>query len=116
MSFDLGDSAPDADEEDEEKNGTQDEQTETAEEEINPRTTPAFEFNDTEQTPFYVRPSTRTHWDRIRRVEVERVFVDQEIDNVRKSEIHDAVLRLASEYPEEIARLVLEARGVDEEE
>ncbi|EJN56868.1 hypothetical protein HSB1_46850 [Halogranum salarium B-1] len=38
------------------------------------------------------------------------------LTKVEKRELDDALLRLANEYHEELARLVIEARGIDPQE
>lgn len=75
---------------------------------------PAFEFSETTQTPIYVRSETLEEFQKAVKLDVERALIeDHDVANSTKSEIHDAMLRLAVEQPERVAELLAEARTTE---
>lgn len=84
-----------------------------SEPEDDPLETPAFPFDVTTQKPFYVREETWSAWSKAERLDVERVFVEADLEEVPKREKQDAILRLAADNPELVAEYVLEGRGID---
>lgn len=80
----------------------------------NPRKTPAFEFSETNQEQFYVRESTWDEWEKARDAELKPALVLDDVEDVRGSEIHDAVVRLAADNPEEVAAYVKAERGIED--
>lgn len=85
-----------------------------AEPELDPRTEPAFPFDETVQRPLYAREET---WDEFADAcdfEVKRLLRDDGVKNVEGRELHDAVLRLAARNPEELADEVRLSRGLED--
>lgn len=124
--FDLGESAEDADEdqEDEEPSAEQPatEQRETEatsqedREEMDPREEPQFTSEDVRQFPTYLRNSVLEEFQQADTVEIQPFLADKGIKNVEKRELYDAVFRLATERPERVAELVIEGRNLNPDE
>jgi hypothetical protein len=93
-----------------------DEETPEASDDASPNhDQPAFPFVNNHVESIYPRPET---WDAFRDVvdlDLERTFREHGVRNMSGREIHDAALRLAAENPEALARIALEARGIDYE-
>lgn len=71
---------------------------------------PAFPFEATEARSLYVRPETLRGLEDLE-FEVERLLrVEHDVRDPAGREVHDAVLRVAAEHPELVARAVLAAR------
>lgn len=76
-----------------------------------PKTTPAFEYDDTKNAAQYVRPETAERVDDAWEFDVKRYLVREiGLENVAKREWQDAILRYAAENPKRVADLVVEAR------
>lgn len=74
---------------------------------------PAFPFEATEARSLYVRPATLRGLEDLE-FEVERLLrVEHDVRDPAGREVHDAVLRVAAEHPELVARAVLAAREDD---
>ncbi|WP_137290361.1 hypothetical protein [Natronorubrum halophilum] len=71
---------------------------------------PAFEYSQVQQKPFYARTETVNEFENKIRTTIVPTLAEAEILDEETREIHDAVLRLASEQPERIAELILEER------
>lgn len=137
--FDLGDEAEDADTEasdadpeqasaDEEVSGSApatdvdsepdpEPEHSTVEDEatgVDPRSTPAFEFEETDQHQIYVRGGTWSDWEKARDGQVKPALVMDDVEDVRKSELQDAALRLVNDHADELPEYVKAARGLDE--
>jgi len=74
---------------------------------------PAFEYDDVKQSPLYARPEAWTALEDALDLEVVRALREAGVRNEAKRELHDAVLRVAADHPEEIADAVQDARGED---
>ncbi len=72
--------------------------------------TPAFEYDDVKQSPIYARPEAWTALEDALDLDVVRSLRDAGIRNEEKRELHDAVLRVAADHPDEIADAVRQAR------
>lgn len=72
--------------------------------------TPAFEYDDVKQSPMYARPEAWTALEDALDLDVVRSLREAGIRNEEKRELHDAVLRVAADHPDEIADAVREAR------
>ncbi len=84
---------------------------ETADQSVSPAETgPAFEYSEVKQKPFYARTQTVNEFENEIRTTIVPKLAEAGVINEETREIHDAVLRLASERPERIAELVLEER------
>lgn len=85
----------------------------SSDDEPSTHTQPAFPFVNDHVESIYPRPETwNEFWDVVD-LDLERTFREHGVRNMSGREIHDAVLRLAAENPDELARIVLEARGID---
>jgi len=71
---------------------------------------PAFEYDDVKQSPPYARPEAWTALEDALDLDVVRSLRETGIRNEEKRELHDAVLRVAADHPDEIAEAVREAR------
>lgn len=71
---------------------------------------PAFSYAESNQGPIYARPETWDEYDDILELDVERYLREEGVRNAQKRELHDAALRLATNHPEELAELLIEAR------
>ena len=70
---------------------------------------PAFAFSETDQKALYARSETWEIWDDAL-FDVEGVLRKQDVRDVPKRELHDAALRVLSEFPEQIAEQLLTQR------
>lgn len=86
-----------------------DEADESVEEETATSTTdtgrnePAFSFDESVQAQIYPRRSTHEAFEDFLDMDVKRHLRDREIRNETGRELHEAVLQVAMQYPEEIA-------------
>lgn len=71
---------------------------------------PAFEYDAVRQRPLYARGETWDGFEKKLRTTIAPALAREDVVDEETREIHDAVLRLATEEPERIAELVLEAR------
>ncbi len=71
---------------------------------------PAFEYDAVRQRPLYARGETWDAFEKRLRTTITPTLAREDVVDEETREIHDAVLRLATEEPERIAELVLEAR------
>ena len=90
------------------QDGTSDETSEDTTSE-----TPAFEYGDVKQAPMYARPEAWTALEDTLDLDVVRTLREAGVRNEEKRELHDAVLRVAADHPDEIAEAVQEARRKD---
>lgn len=74
------------------------------------RDRPAFPFDESKQDAIYAREETIEAFEDTLDFEVKRALRDEGLRDVPKRELHDALLRLATEQPDRLAELVLEAR------
>ena len=74
------------------------------------RTEPAFPFDDAVQAQIYPRKSTHDEFTDFLDIEVKRRLRERDIRNEEGRELHEAVLQVAMEHPEEIAKEVEEQR------
>jgi hypothetical protein len=74
---------------------------------------PAFEYDDVKQAPLYARPEAWTALEDALDLDVVRTLREAGVRNEEKRELHDAVLRVAADHPDEIAEAVREARRED---
>lgn len=75
---------------------------------------PAFEFDEVKQSPLYARPEAWNALEDALDLAVVRALREAGVRNEAKRELHDAVLRVAAEHPEEIAEAVEAARRGDD--
>lgn len=95
----------------------QDEQDEDGRDELTEeerRLTPSFPYSKAKQRGLHPRAETWGEYDDAM-WEAEHVLREHNVKEIEKREFDDAVLRLAKEEPEKLARLVMEARGIDVE-
>lgn len=74
------------------------------------RAEPAFPFDDAVQAQIYPRQSTHDEFTDFLDIEVKRLLRERDIRNEEGRELHEAVLQVAMEHPEEIAEKVAEQR------
>ncbi|WP_353633874.1 hypothetical protein ABSL23_11925 [Halobacterium sp. NMX12-1] len=74
---------------------------------------PAFEYDDVKQAPLYARPEAWAALEDALDLDVVRTLREAGVRNEEKRELHDAVLRVAADHPDEIAEAVQEARRED---
>ncbi|GAA0268424.1 hypothetical protein [Halobacterium noricense] len=74
---------------------------------------PAFEYGDVKQAPMYARSEAWTALEDTLDLDVVRTLREAGVRNEEKRELHDAVLRVAADHPDEIAEAVQEARRED---
>lgn len=74
---------------------------------------PAFPFVNEYVESIYPRPETWDEFWDVVDLDLERTFRDHGVRNMSGREIHDAALRLAAENPDALARIALEARGIE---
>lgn len=91
-------------------------ESKTSEEPKDPRKTPAFEFSSNLRRSIYTREESWQEFEDGRDLEMTRELRDAGIRNHESREVHDAMVRLAAKNPKEMAQLILDARGVDEEQ
>lgn len=124
--FDLGPSADDADPEtnDDPEESNAAEQTETSvdedesghDQEDDPRETPAFPFSDDLRESWYVRDETMTEFEDAVDFETKQRLRENGVRNETGREIQDAAIQVATNHSEEIAEVILDERGVDQED
>lgn len=71
---------------------------------------PAFEFEDTTAKSMYVRPETVAVLDDAEFEVESHLRREHDVRDLTGRELHDALVRVAAEYPEEVADAVLDAR------
>ncbi|MFD1527327.1 MULTISPECIES: hypothetical protein [Halobacteriales] len=71
---------------------------------------PPFEYSEVRQRPLYARGETWDNFDDALGITIIPELRKAGIRDEEKREIHDAVLRLASEEPERVAELIEEER------
>ena len=71
---------------------------------------PAFEFEETRAKSLYVRDETLERMDDVEFAVESTLRSEHGVRDVTGREFHDALIRVAAGYPEEIAEAVLEAR------
>lgn len=124
--FDLGESATDdepesdgdgemTDETLERDAGSHDEEeiNETEKEEADPRVEPTFPFSDDLRESWYVRDEIVTEFEDAVDFEAKPFLREHGVRNETGREIQDAAIQVAKNNPEELARVILEDRGVD---
>ncbi|MGB9965613.1 hypothetical protein [Halobacterium sp. CBA1126] len=84
------------------------EQTTTTEDDVSDQ--PAFEYGDVKQAPMYARPESWAALEDALDLDVVRTLREDGVRNEEKRELHDAVLRVAADHPDEIAEAVQRAR------
>jgi len=77
---------------------------------------PAFEFDIKLQRSIYARDETWNAFEDTVDFEIQRALRDHGLRDVEGREIHDAMVRVATEHPDAVAELVLDARGIDTDE
>ncbi|WP_266083194.1 hypothetical protein [Haladaptatus caseinilyticus] len=90
-------------------------ESQTSEEPKDPRKTPAFEFSPDLRRSIYAREESWQEFEDARDLEMTRELRDAGVRNHESREVHDAMVRLAADNPEKMTRLILDARGVDED-
>ncbi|MFH5800973.1 hypothetical protein [Haladaptatus sp. CMAA 1911] len=90
-------------------------ESQTSKEVKDPRKTPAFEFSPDLRRSIYTREDSWQAFEDARDLEMTRQLRDAGVRNHTSREVHDAMVRLAADNPEEMAQLILDARGIDEE-
>lgn len=75
--------------------------------------TPAFPWSADQQRALYCRQETWEDFEDVVDFEVKRVLSDYGVRDPPKRELHDAMLRVVINHPEEVARTLLEERGID---
>ncbi|RDI69600.1 hypothetical protein [Halopelagius longus] len=71
---------------------------------------PAFEFEDTTAKSMYVRPETVAVLDDAEFEVESHLRREHDVRDLTGREFHDALVRVAAEYPEEVADAILDAR------
>lgn len=76
---------------------------------------PSFPFAEAKQSPLYPH---RDRWEELEdaKFEMEMILRQQGVRDVQGRELDDAILRYAIDHSEEVAELVLQARGIEESE
>ncbi|WP_137285812.1 hypothetical protein [Halorussus salinisoli] len=120
--FDLGESATDDDPETEsdetgaisETNDVPDQDEPSRDEkETDPREEPGFPFTDGLRESWYVRDETMTEFEDAVDFEAKPLLREHGVRNETGREIQDAAIQVATNNPEELARAILDVRGVD---
>ncbi|WP_227379886.1 hypothetical protein [Haladaptatus halobius] len=88
-------------------------ESQTSKEPKDPRKAPAFEFSPDLRRSIYAREESWQRFEDARDLEMTRELRNAGVRNHESREVHDAMVRLAAENPEEMTRLILDARGVD---
>ena len=70
---------------------------------VDDRNEPAFSFDKSVQAQIYPRKSTHEKFEDFLDIEVKRHLRDRDIRNETGRELHEAVLKVAIQHPEEIA-------------
>jgi len=93
------------------------ENVETAEKkEADPRVEPAFPFSDDLRESWYVRDETVTEFEDAVDFEAKPFLREHGVRNETGREIQDAAIQVAKNNPEELAKVILEDRGVNLED
>ncbi|WP_049980072.1 hypothetical protein [Halolamina rubra] len=71
---------------------------------------PAFPFEESVQAQIYPRKTTHEAFEDFLDIDVKRHLRDREIRNETGRELHEAVLQVAMDHPEEIAEALEEQR------
>ena len=71
---------------------------------------PAFPFNDAIQAQIYPRQTTHDEFEDFLAIDVKRLLRDRNIRNETGRELHEAVLHVAMNHPEEIVEEVINQR------
>ncbi|GAA0681521.1 hypothetical protein ACFQDG_03430 [Natronoarchaeum mannanilyticum] len=74
---------------------------------------PAFPYDEVTQRPLYAREAAWNAFEDALELDVERTLREYDVRDAAGRELHDAALRVAAEHPEEIAKQLLELRGID---
>lgn len=91
------------------------ETNEPSDETPDPFETPAFEYNECQQSGLHPQAEQWQTYETARAL-ARATLAEYELTGVEKREFDDAVLRLAKKYPDELAQLVIEERGIDPDE
>ncbi|WP_396613942.1 hypothetical protein ACH9L7_19035 (plasmid) [Haloferax sp. S1W] len=84
---------------------------------IDPREAPAFEFDETVHKALYVLDDVAVDFDDVITYDVERdLSREHGLQNIKKSELHNAALAAISAHPELVIEQVLSQRGLDDTE
>jgi hypothetical protein len=75
-----------------------------------------FTHEETDMVGMYVREETERAWKDAKNAAGAAVSKQTDADDVAASEFQDAALRLVAKHPSELAKLVLEERGIDVDE
>lgn len=70
---------------------------------VDDRNEPAFSFEESVQAQIYPRKSTHEKFEDFLDIEVKRHLRDRNIRNETGRELHEAVLKVAIQHPEEVA-------------
>lgn len=73
-------------------------------------TDPAFPFDESVQAQIYPRRTTHEAFEDFLDIDVKRHLRERDVREETGRELHEAVLRVAMEHPEEIAETVAEQR------
>jgi len=73
-------------------------------------TGPAFEYSEVRQKPLYARAETWDEFETERRTTIGPKLAEAGVLDEETREIHNAILKLATEQPGRVAELVLEER------
>lgn len=71
---------------------------------------PAFEYGEVRQKPIYARGESWDEFEKTFRTTIAPTLAESGVVDEETREVHDALLRLATEQPERVAELILEAR------
>lgn len=87
-------------------------------EEADPATTPAFPFTDDLRMSLYFRNESWSDFKRAYNMQGLPMLYEYGIDpeNATNRELHDAIVRVAKDHPEEVAEKIAEARGLETDE
>lgn len=89
-------------------------ETQASEESSSPEervlSTPAFEFDETSQKAIYPRSETWESFSDFLDFEVRRRLRDEDVQDDTKRELHEAVLQVVQDHPEEVAEKFVQNR------
>ena len=71
---------------------------------------PAFEFSEAVQRPLYAREASWDTFEDALDFDVQRALRDNDLRDIPKRELHDAVLRVVADHTDEVAEALIEAR------
>lgn len=77
---------------------------------VDDRNEPAFSFDESVQAQIYPRKSTHEKFEDFLDIEVKRHLRDRDIRNETGRELHEAVLKIAIQHPEEVAEQLEDER------